>query len=130
MSMSTNNDLHGRLEKIEGQLKQIKIFLAILIVIVLIGLPGVFASIVNRTAELGLAGVLFILPILVGAYVIFWLFDLFFLRKPREKRERMMEERMQEEISKFQAEQLRIDVNPKGYDLSSGSTAADDTGKR
>ena len=28
------------------------------------------------------------------------------------------------------SEQIRIDVIPKGHDLSSGSTAAGDTGKR
>ena len=78
-------DLGERLARIESQIRQIKVILTALLIVVAVGLPGALATILGA----GMAALLMGAAVVV-AWLVLHLFDLILLRRAREKREAEM----------------------------------------
>ena len=77
------DDLGERLNRIETHVFQIKLLLGLLVIIALLGLPGVLPALVR----IGFLSVLMVGAVAAVVYALLYLLDALFLRGAREKRE-------------------------------------------
>ena len=93
-----SSDLGERLDRIESQMRQIKLLLGAFLVIAMVGLPGA----VTNLLEAGMVALL-ITGALLLAWVGLYLLDLLLLRRLREKREKEMEQQILDAFRRSQA---------------------------
>jgi hypothetical protein len=92
--MDNEQDVKARLGRIERQLAHVKTLLILLLVLVAVR----SWPLVSRYVNLGLRGLLIIIPVLALGYAGLLLLERAFLRRAREKRDQDMSATMQEEI--------------------------------
>jgi membrane protein implicated in regulation of membrane protease activity len=97
-------DSNARLAEIEAHLNETRLLLRVLVaigfVLIVVLLPGLFPALVVG----GFLGVVLLVAAGGFAWVSLYVLDAIFLRRSREKREREMEQRLEEELRRHETE--------------------------
>lgn len=95
-----HSDVAERLDHFESQMRQVRVLLIVLLLVVAIGLPGALSTMLGAGLTALLIG-----AAVASAWALLYLFDVVLLRRLREKREKEMQREILEDFHRSRTEE-------------------------